>query len=99
MVVLIATLFRISVAENALTCHAGRPSHTAPSSLMFLGLLVVDQHLAVLAISMRFFLGHPHHIEHTRRVVEDGVHFFERPICRFGIEEIYHGYNECVAGG
>lgn len=70
--------------------------------LVLLGLLVVDEQLAVLAVAARQLAGHAHDVEVRLRagdLVEDGVHLLERAVGRLGVEEVHRGHHEGVDDG
>jgi len=89
--------------SHPLYFHASiRPClNTAPPALrrrMLLGIVIRDEQLAILAIAPRRLLRNLHDIENRRRIVEDGVHFFERAVGRLGIEEVDDRDDEGIAG-
>ena len=69
---------------------------------MFLGLIVRDQQLAVLAVAARLVVRDLDDGEPARGTVcfaEDGVHFFEGAVGGFGVEEVGYGNDEGITTG
>lgn len=60
---------------------------------------IVDgkQKFALLAVHVRFLLGRAHQVEDARGLVENAVHFLQRTTSCFGVEEVSHREDECVA--
>lgn len=70
---------------------------TAPSSLELECARVFDEHVAVLVVSSRFPLGDADDCEYGFAFDEDSVHLLEGAVRGFGIEEIHHWDDKCIA--
>ena len=73
---------------------------TAPRTrppLVLLRLLVVDKQLPLLTVASRLIACDFDDGEIAIALAEDTIHFFERAICRLGVEEVDDGYDEGVA--
>lgn len=69
----------------------------ASATQMLLGIFVVDEKLAVLAVAVGLVTGGRDHIENARCLVEDCVHLLQGAVCGFRVEEVNNGEDECVA--
>lgn len=65
---------------------------------MLLGVLIVDEKLAVLAVAMGLVAGDRDQVEDAVRLVEDRVHLFQGAVGGFGVEEVDDGEDDCIAG-
>lgn len=72
--------------------------HTSPP-LMLLRLLVINQQLSTLPIAPRLIARDLDNREVRVAFAEDAVHFFERAVGCFGVEEVDGRDHEGVAGG
>lgn len=64
---------------------------------MLLGLLVVDEKLALLSVAVGLVAGDRNGIEDAGCLVEDCVHLLQGPIGSFGVEEVDDGEDKCIA--
>ena len=63
---------------------------------MFIRFIVSDQIIALFIETVRFVLGSRDHGEDVFGLAEDRVHLLQGAIGGFGVEEVYHGEDECV---
>ena len=91
-------LFRVlDVGGAGLGQHVGPGDRGAPAVLV--RLLVVDEQLAVLAVAARLVARDLDDGEDGVALVEDGVHFLERAVGGFGVEEVDDRVDGSVTGG
>jgi hypothetical protein len=69
----------------------------AGTTEVFVGLGVVDEQFTVLAVATGFVGGNLDHVPDRGGLAEDGVHFFQRPVGGFRVEEVDDGEDEGVA--
>ncbi len=93
------TLLRVSDGPRAATAvmvkTIGRQDRAATPSLLGLG--VLNEQLAILAIPTGLILGLLDAVPDGRGLVADGVHLLEGAVSRLGIEEVDDGDDEGVA--
>jgi len=65
--------------------------------LVFFRLLIVDQHLSILVIPTGLFLCNADDGEDRLSLLENTVHFLERSIRGFGIEEVDDGEDKGIS--
>lgn len=70
----------------------------AGTTQVLLSVLVVDEELALLAVAVGLVAGNGDQVEHVVGLVEDCVHFLQRAVGGFGVEEIDDREDEGVAG-
>lgn len=79
------------------------PSLAVPVCPALLGVGVIHQQLAVLAVAPRLHLGLVHDLEHALPagldVVEDTIHLLETAVRRLRVEEVDRGHHEGVDDG
>ena len=66
---------------------------------MLLGVLIVDEQLAVLAVPLWLIVRNADDGEDALALAEDAVHLLERAVGGFGIEEVDAGHDEGVDDG
>jgi len=71
--------------------------HVAGAAQVVLGLGVVDEQLAVLAVAARLLPGDAHDIPDRLGLAEDDVHLLERPVGGLGVEEVHDGDDEGIS--
>lgn len=71
----------------------------AGTAQVLLGVFVVDEEFAVLAVAVGLVSGDGDHVENAGGLVEDGVHFLEGAVGGLGVEEVDDGEDERVARG
>ena len=64
---------------------------------MFFRLFVVDQKLSIFTVSSGLVAGNFDDIKPTGAFTEDGIHFLERSVGSFRVEEIDYRENKSVA--
>jgi hypothetical protein len=73
-----------------------RPNNRTPPALhiaRLLGIVVINQQLAALAVAMRHVVRNLDDIEGARRLVEDLVHLLERAVGRLREEKVHAGHH------
>lgn len=70
----------------------------ACAALVLLGLVVIDQELAVLAVTMRLVASDADHLEDRVGLAEDGIHLLQGAVCGHGVEEVDGWDDSGVAG-
>ena len=92
-------LLRIDLLFVVLVPNTWNRASSPLRLLCFLGLVVVDEQLALLAIAVRHVAGDADDVERVGALVEDFVHLFERTACGLGEEEVGRGHHEGVDDG
>ena len=72
--------------------------NVAGAAHVLLGILVVDEELALLAVAVGLVAGDGDNIEDAGCLLEDDVHFLQGAVCGLGVEEVDDWEDECVAG-
>ena len=84
--------------STALIAVKLRTSDVHISTLMVGSLLqILGFEFAMLIIAIRFLDRESNRIKDVRRLLEDSVHLFERPVAGLREEEVYTGEHECVS--
>ena len=65
---------------------------------VLLGVLIVDEELALLAVAVGLVAGDGDNAEDAGCLLEDDVHFLQGAVCCLGVEEVDDWEDECVAG-
>ena len=81
------------------SCSTALVTDVTCSPHVVLRLLVIDQHLTILAIPVRFLVGDLHDCKDRVALLEYDVHLLQRAVGGFRVEEIDHGDNEGVDDG